>query len=143
MNSTIVLNRLTAARAEGGNGHAVTQAQALVGQYYPGRDFDVETTVNAVFNALDAFNREGAETAINEALATLARPEPTPEVATDADVATDTVTVDAGHEARIAALETLARDNGYGHLLAVPNGVGSHEARITALENAARTAGLR
>src|SRR5215204_6831013 len=133
MNSTIVLNRLTTARTEGGNAHAVTQAQALVGQHFPGRTFDVATTVNAVFAAVDRFDQAGAETAINEALATLNAPEP--EAATE----TVTVTVDAGHEARITALETIARQNGLGNLLATPAGVGSHEERITALEGAARS----
>lgn len=133
MNSTIVLNRLTAARAEGGNAHAVTQAQALVGQYYPGRTFDVETTVNTVFNALDRFDAAGAETAINEALATLARPE----------TAAAPVAAEAGndHEARLAALEDIARRNGYATFVAAAGS--TVEARLTALETAARRANLR
>lgn len=135
MNSTIVLNRLTAARAEGGNAHAIAAAQALVGQYYPGRTFDVETPVNAVFNALDRFDAPGAETAINNALATLRQPEP---VVAAAAAAADVQGAD--HEARITALENVARQQGI--RLAVPAGVGTHEARITALEGAARSRGL-
>lgn len=133
MNSTIVLNRLTAARAEGGNAHAVTQAQALVGQYYPGRTFDVETTVNAVFNALDRFDAPGAETAINDALATLARPEPV------AVAETTTVAVDGALEGRVRALENVARQNGIP--LGAPAGA-DLEARVIALETAARNRGL-
>lgn len=135
MNSTIVLNRLTAARAEGGNAHAVTQATALVGQYYPGRTFDVETTVNAVFNALDRFDRAGAETAINNALTALRQPEP---VAAPAVAETATGN---DHEARIAALEGIARSNGYAYALATGHSA-TNEARISALENIARRANL-
>lgn len=134
MNSTIVLNRLTAARAEGGNAHAVTQATALVGQYYPGRTFDVETTVNAVFNALDRFDRAGAETAINNALTALRQPEPVAVAAPVAEAGND-------HEARLAALENLARNNGYGEYLALAGS--TVEARLTALEDTARRANLR
>lgn len=137
MNSTIVLNRLTAARAEGGNAHAITAATALVNQYYPGRTFDVETTVNAVFNAIDRFDAPGAETAINEALAALSQPV-APAAAAPATAADDHE--DTTHEARISALETVARNNGLGHLL--PGAGDTHEARITALEGAARSRGL-
>lgn len=131
MNSTIVLNRLTAARAEGGNAHAITAATALVNQYYPGRTFDVETPVNAVFNALDRFDRAAAETAINEALATLARPEP-------ARVAEADALLSSAQEARLAALETIARNRG---LLGYAAG-GSVEARLHRLETIARDNGL-
>lgn len=137
-NATIAFDRLVAARAQGGNAHAVQAAQTLVAQHFPGRTFDAETAVNRVFTALDGGNRAGAEEAINEALATLNQPEPT--VATDAAVAEDTAGVSANHEARIAALERVARQNGIA--LAVPAGVGTHEARITALETAARNRGL-
>lgn len=136
MNSTIVLNRLTAARAEGGNTHAITAATALVNQYYPGRTFDVETPVNAVFNALDRFDRAAAETAINDALATLARPVPVAAVAADTAVAEDTT----NHEARLAALEGIARSNGYGYALAPATA--TIEARLTAVEAIARRANL-
>lgn len=137
MNSTIVLNRLTAARAEGGNAHAITAAQALVTQYYPGRTFDAETAVNAVFNALDRFDAAGAEAAIDTALAALT----TPVVAADTDVAADVTDVqDASHEGRLIALENAARRAGV--TLAVPAGVGTHEQRLTVLEDAARSRGL-
>lgn len=132
MNSTIVLNRLVAARNEGGAASAVTAATALVNQYYPGRTFDVAGTVNAALASADRFDRAGAETVINEALATLARPEPV--VAADAAVATDTT----NHEARIAALETIARNRG---LLGYATG-GSVEDRIVRLETLARDNGL-
>lgn len=134
-NATIAFNRLVAARAEGGNAHAVQAAQNLVAQHFPGRTFDAETAVNRVFNALDQGNRAGAEEAINEALATLNTPEPA-RVAAPAETATD-----GALEARVVALEGIARRNGYGHLLAA-NGA-SLEDRVAALENAARTAGLR
>lgn len=136
MNTTIVLNRLTAARAEGGNAHAVTQAQALVQEHFPNRTFDVETPVNRVFNALDRFDRAGAETAINEALATLNQPEPA--VVADTAAATDTT----GLEARVAALEAIARQNGMGHLVARTAQETTLEARVAALEGAARSRGL-
>lgn len=136
MNSTIVLNRLTAARAEGGNAHAITQAQALVGEHFPNRTFDVETPVSRVFSALDRGDRTAAETAINEALATLNRPEPTPVVATDAAVAEDTT----NHEARLVALENIARNNGYGEFVVAG---ATFEVRLTNLERAARRANLR
>lgn len=133
MNSTIVLNRLVAARNEGGSAHAVTAAQGLVAQYYPGREFDAQAVVTTVLGAVDRFDRAAAETAINDALATLARPEPV-----RAGAATP---VQAGdHEVRITALETIARQNGI--TLPTPAGVGTHEQRITALETAARNRGL-
>lgn len=132
MNSTIVLNRLVAARNEGGVASAVTAAQALVGQYYPGRTFDVEATVRAVFAAGDRFDQAGAETAINEALATLAQPEPV--VVADAEVAQDT-----SLEARVTALEALARSRGFGHHLATGTTL---EQRVANLEAAAHDAGL-
>lgn len=135
-NATIAFNRLVAARNEGGVEAAVQAAQALVGQQFPGRTFDVRPAVVAALAAVDRFDQAGAEGVINDALATLNRPEPAP-------VAEPTVTVDAGHEARLVALEQIARNNGYGHDLAVPNGVGSHGARLTALENIARRANLR
>lgn len=138
MNSTIVLDRLIAARNEGGSANAVTAAQALVNQYYPGRTFDAQAAVTTVLAHVDGFDRTAAETAINEALATLNRPEPL-QVATDAAVAEDTT----NHEARIVALENIARNNGFGHDLAFPNGVGTHEARIAVLENIARRNNLR
>lgn len=135
MNTTIVLNRLVSARAEGGNAHAITQAQALVQEHFPNRTFDVEAPVNRVFNALDRFDRPGAETAINEALATLNRPEPTPAPA-QAAVAQDTT----NHEARLAALEDIARRNGYAEFVVAG---ATFEQRLANLENAARRANLR
>lgn len=138
-NATIAFTRLVATRNEGGVANAVQAAQALVGQHFPGRTFDAAPVVNRFFTALDGGNRAGAEEVINEALATLNQPEPTPVVAADAAVAEDTT----NHEARIVALEQIARRNGFGHDLAVPNGVGSHEARLTALEQIARRANLR
>ena len=135
-NATIAFDRLVAARAEGGNAHAVQAASNLVAQHFPGRTFDAETAVNRVFNALDAGDRAGAEEAINEALATLNQPEPVQVPATDAAVATDTT----GLTARVEALEGIARRNGYGHHLAT---TATLEDRVAALENAARTAGLR
>lgn len=133
MNSTIVLNRLVAARNEGGAASAVTAAQALVNQYYPGREFDVATPVNAALASADRFDRAGAEAVINEALATLARPEPVA-------VAEPVAATGNDHEARIAALEGIARSNGYGYMLAT---TGSNvEARLAALENIARRANL-
>lgn len=133
MNSTIVLNRLVAARAEGGNAHAVTAAQGLVAQYYPGRTFDVETPVNAVFNALDRFDRAGAETAINNALTALRTPEPVAVAAPVAATGND-------HEVRLAALENIARDNGYGQYVVAG---ATFEVRLSNLERAARAANLR
>lgn len=131
-NATIAFNRLVAARAEGGNAHAVQAAQNLVAQHFPGRTFDAETAVNRVFNALDQGNRAGAEEAINEALATLNTP-----------VAATPVAAAAGndHEARLAALEGIARRNGYGEYVAAAGS--TVEARLTALETAARRANLR
>lgn len=133
MNSTIVLNRLVAARNEGGAASAVTAAQALVNQYYPGREFDVATPVNAALASADRFDRAGAEAVINEALATLARPVPV--VAADTAVATDTT----NHEARLAALEGIARNNGYGRYVVAG---ATFEVRLTNLERAARAANL-
>lgn len=128
-NATIAFNRLVAARAEGGNAHAVQAAQNLVAQHFPGRPFDAETAVNRVFNALDQGNRAGAEEAINEALATLNQPVRTETVAAAA--------TDAGLETRVAALEDIARRNGY-----APAG-GTLEVRVAALETLAARHGLR
>lgn len=136
MNSTIVLDRLIAARNEGGSANAVTAAQALVNQYYPGRTFDAQAAVTTVLAHVDGFDRTAAETAINEALATLNRPEPTPVVATDAAVAEDTT----NHEARLVALENIARNNGYGEFVVAG---ATFEVRLTNLERAARRANLR
>lgn len=130
MNSTIVLNRIVAARNEGGAASAVTAATALVNQYYPGRTFDVAGTVNAALASADRFDRAGAEAVLNEALATLARPEPA--------VAAPVAATGNDHEARIAALETIARNRG---LLGYAVG-GPLEARIAALEGIARDNGL-
>lgn len=129
-NATIAFNRLVAARAEGGNAHAVQAAQNLVAQHFPGRIFDAETAVNRVFNALDQGNRAGAEEAINEALVTLNTP-----------VRAETVAADAPDlVSRVAALEDLARRNGLtvGDVASL-----TLEARVTSLENLAARHGLR
>lgn len=133
MNSTIVLNRLVAARNEGGAASAVTAAQALVNQYYPGREFDVATPVNAALASADRFDRAGAEAVINEALATLARPVPVAAPAAEAATGND-------HEARLAALENIARNNGYGQYVVAG---ATFEVRLSNLERAARAANLR
>lgn len=136
MNSTIVLDRIVAARNEGGSAHAVTAAQGLVAQYYPGREFDTQAVVTTVLGAVDRFDRAAAETAINEALTSLRTPVPAPVVAADAAVATDTT----DHEARLAALEDIARNNGYGQYVVAG---ATFEVRLTNLERAARAANLR
>lgn len=66
--NTIVLDRIVAARAEGGNARAIEEAKTLVEQNFDASGFDVETPVNRVLNALDRFDREAALTAITEAL---------------------------------------------------------------------------
>lgn len=100
--NAVILDKIVAARAEGGNSNAVAAAKSLVAGNFIGREsFDVETPVNAVLNALDGFDREAALRAIDVALESLENP---PVV--QADLTTEAPATTGTVEDRVAALET-------------------------------------
>lgn len=113
--NTIVLDRIVAARAEGGNARAIEEAKTLVEQNFDASGFDVETPVNRVLNALDRFDREAALTAITEALTAVEafneeddEDEDDSEESTDEDLATRVATL----ERTVSELRQIAVSNG-------------------------------